>query len=77
MLWGSQRTMTSTETDTIPFNETDTHLHTIYSGPSTPPTHSEGLPAGSYLWKAENKLLGESIRGPRGKIVPLSLTQCR
>lgn len=35
MLWGSQRTMTSSETDTIPFYEPDTHPHSPFR-PSTP-----------------------------------------
>lgn len=31
----------------------------------------------SHLWKAEKRLLGESMRGPWGRSVPLSFTQCR
>ena len=29
------------------------------------------------LWKAEKRLLGHSMRGPLGRMVPLSFTQCR
>lgn len=29
------------------------------------------------LWKAEKRLLGDSMRGPWGSRVPLSFTQCR
>lgn len=36
MLWKIQRTVTSSETDTIPFYKPDTHPHTVHSGPSTP-----------------------------------------
>lgn len=32
--------------------------------------------AHTHLWKAENRLLGDSMRGPRGRMVPLSLTHC-
>ena len=31
----------------------------------------------SYRWKAEKRLLGDSMSGPRGRIVPPSLTHCR
>lgn len=31
----------------------------------------------TYLWKAEKRLLGDSMRGPWGRIVPRSFTQCK
>lgn len=30
-----------------------------------------------HLWNAEKRLLGESMSGPRGRMMPPSLTHCR